>query len=184
MKHEFLTGHVMPYFSKRIFEGKKPDFVILDTAHTISGEILDFLYLLPYVEDGCVFVLHDISLNLARPVDISDIATNLLFNSVCAEKYLNLEITSRKWNYPNIGAFEVNEDTRKYVENVFGVLTVNWGVIPPKEDMKLYKKCFKEFYSEFCNELFDRTYKINLCSRTEFNKRIRKAAKIMIRGRL
>jgi len=46
--------------------GKKFDFAIIDTAHIHPIETLNFLSVLPFLEDGAIVVLHDLSLYLHR----------------------------------------------------------------------------------------------------------------------
>ena len=38
--------------------------VVLDAAHGLPGEVLDFLLILPWVNVDCVFVVHDINIQL------------------------------------------------------------------------------------------------------------------------
>lgn len=41
IKHQFLLGKAIPFVLERI--GKDIDFLILDTAHCLPGELLDFI---------------------------------------------------------------------------------------------------------------------------------------------
>ena len=58
-KHTFLLG-----ISANLLNDIGPgiDFLILDTSHTLPGELLEFITCLPYLEDDAIVVLHDINL--------------------------------------------------------------------------------------------------------------------------
>lgn len=124
-------GHTVAHFVEEIGEGI--DFCIIDAMHMPPGELLDFIAVLPFLTDGAIVVLHDIG--YARVgVQKCCTATNLLFSTVTAEnKYMmrldpNTEVLPRinLDEYLNIGAFEVNQDTRKYCENVMQALSLPW----------------------------------------------------------
>ena len=85
--HTLMTGKYFVEFIEEI--GKEIDFLILDTAHSLPGEILDFLACFPFLKEGCIVVLHDIILNHLD--NRKEFATKLLFDTVVAEKYLNID---------------------------------------------------------------------------------------------
>lgn len=101
------------------------DFLILDTMHKIPGEILDFLACYPFLKKGAVVVLHDIALNHYEK-NWDAIATKLLFDTVTADKLIGIDEEDN--NLLNIGAFEITEDTGKYIDDVFSALTITWGI--------------------------------------------------------
>lgn len=122
--HQLLTGKVLPERFEEIGEGI--DFLILDTAHKLPGEVLDFLAVLPLLKENAIVVLHDIALHHFGARNC--LATNVLFNSVTADKFLN-----NAEEFPNIAAFRVNEDTKKYILSVFYSLTLPWEYIPDEK---------------------------------------------------
>jgi len=138
----FFLGNDVSHFLDDI--GKEIDMVILDSAHFVPGEILNFLTIFPYLKEGATIILHDITLSLSEADDdfIRDvgrrdiIACRVLYDAVVGEK-----ITPNfKWgpgmNYPNIGSFTVNSDTAKYIENVFGSLMLPWRFMPSSKFLK------------------------------------------------
>lgn len=135
--HRLLTGEILP---KRLGEiGNGIDFLILDTVHLLPGEVLDFLAIFPFLKENAVVVLHDIALHHLS--DKNCIATNVLFQTVVAEKYLN-----NNEYFPNIAAFRINEDTKKYIFDVFCCLTLPWDYIPDEEQIETYSKMYSEHY--------------------------------------
>ena len=60
-EHTVYTGRYAVEYIDDI--GEDIDFLVLDTVHSMPGEILDFLAYCPHLKTGCVVVMHDISLN-------------------------------------------------------------------------------------------------------------------------
>ena len=106
------------------------DFLVLDTAHIHPVETLNFLCALPYLRDGAVVVLHDISLHLQKiGYATASYAGRLLFQTITAEKIVPAE---KYAPCANIGAFQVNDDTRKYISDLFLSLYLPWGKLHSK----------------------------------------------------
>lgn len=61
IKYKLFTGKFAPHCLPVI--GEDIDFLILDTVHSLPGELLDFLACYPYLKRGSVVILHDIALN-------------------------------------------------------------------------------------------------------------------------
>lgn len=179
-KHYFHFGNIAASFMEDI--GEDIDFLILDTMHRMPGEILDFISLLPYLKANAVVVLHDIALNqYSKGADY--IATGQLFSSVVADKYINYD-TSRKELYPNIGAFIVNEDTKKYIINIFLSLSITWSYRPDKKQITGYRSVIKSQYTVEFIKLFELLAKMNIERKAvSFKERIMRAAYVLIRGR-
>ena len=102
---------------------KTYDFVVIDTAHSHPAETLNFLCVLPYLNEGAIVVLDDIALHFTR---ICSMATRILLSSVTAFR-LELEVA----DYPsNVAAFQITHDTKKYIESVFDSLLLHWVIWP------------------------------------------------------
>jgi predicted O-methyltransferase YrrM len=156
-----------------VIEGfdKKFDFAVIDTAHIHPVETLNFLSVLPFLEDGAIVVLHDLSLymhtNYFRDLSnfpIVSLATRYLFSSVAGEK---ITVSSKdkkyisKWTLPNIGAFQVTNDTRKYIDGVFRSLATPWGFIPDDNILNSVRNIIENHYAQAKLELFDDAVKAN-----------------------
>jgi predicted O-methyltransferase YrrM len=149
--------------------GKKFDFAIIDTAHFHPIETLNFLSVLPFLEDGAIVVLHDISLHLSQ-ADYHEmcefpnltLATRYLLNSVAAEKLQPEHYQpDRLTQEVNIGAFQVTNDTHKYIEGVFGSLFVQWSLIPDTHILNSVRKIIEKYYSKKYLDMFDRSVRVN-----------------------
>lgn len=125
------------------------DFLILDTVHLCPGEILDFLVCLPYLTENAVVVMHDIAMQYASKR--SAYATQLLLDTVSAEKIVGRDMETGYAGYPNIGAFKLNKDTQRYIDNVFSALNISWEYMP--EELDLYRSHLAGHYKAELIEL-------------------------------
>lgn len=144
IRHTFLLGKSLPYWLEEI--GRDIDFVILDTVHSMPGELLDFLCILPYLSENAIIVVHDVNLNLiSREYSLfHQYATKVLLTTVSSsEKYYDL--TDPK---TNIAAFRVDNSTRSNILDVFSALTITWQYIPPMKDIKKYVEVYNSFYRD------------------------------------
>lgn len=163
--HKTYYGGVLPKFLDEI--GDDIDFLVLDTVHSMPGEILDFLASLPRLKDGAVVVLHDIILNHLLPGRAWSFATKVLLSTAVGDKILGME-AGNPCKYPGIGAFQVTQDTRKYIGNVFLSLTISWAYMPEAEELEIYRKYFRQYYCDELCEEFDAAIGLN---RGSFEKR-------------
>lgn len=153
---------------------EKFDFCVIDTAHYHPVESLNFLTALPYLEDGAIVVFHDISAYKFYPIDdLSKIvfANILCFGTIVGNKikpvdeaYLRDDdpvvfspVQSNQFNFSNIGAVQITEDTRKYIANVFDMLLFPWAgysqLVAPyiRSVAKIIKKNYPEdLFKIFC----------------------------------
>ena len=165
-EHKFHLGRYLPQVIDEI--GGDIDFVILDTVHFLPGEVLDFIAMLPYLKDGAIVVLHDVALNQYKHQTgwRDACATGALFGAVTAKKFLNFVPEDAAGNirssYPNIAAFQVNEQTKEHIENLFLLLTLNWHYAPSQNEIKIYREFYRRYYSADLTDIFDETIKMNL----------------------
>ena len=148
---------------------KKFDFAVIDTAHVHPIETLNFLSVLPFLQDGAIVVLHDLSLYMDQFPDLFSfrrfsLATKFLFNSVASEK---ITISSNDKEYiskyilPNIGAFQITSDTWKYIDGVFHSLTIPWLFFPDNDTLDSIRNIVKNHYAQPKVALFDDAIKAN-----------------------
>ena len=160
-KHEFRLGKYLPQIIDEI--GGGIDFVILDTRHSMPGEGLDFLAMLPYLKAGSVVVLHDVAHNQARVQNFNGHATTVLFSAVTANKFLNfISAGDRKYAYPNIAAFQITEQTVQNIENVFLTMVLRWAYLPSQNEIQLYRAHYRRYYPSDLCKIFDEAIKMNL----------------------
>ena len=159
--YRLYGGVVLSQVIETLASEGKFDFLLLDTAHTLPGETLDFLVALPFLTPNAVVCLHDIRQNQKTPPSPYNIATNALFNSVVADKYVNTDETRVPDYYPNTGAFRITEDTLKYVDNVFGALTQNWLSEPDENHLRAYTDVLTRHYSKESLWIYEKAVVMN-----------------------
>lgn len=155
------TGYLakqMPYDNWQLHTGKylpevidnlpHPfDFCILDTVHSLPGELLDFLVLLPYMKLNSILVLHDINLFfIGQHFQRDSFSNKILYDNICGEKIYTLDTETNQ--LPNIGAVRITEDTIKYINNVFYSFAMAWVYIPNENEFNIYYNFFKKTYGE------------------------------------
>ncbi len=125
--------------------GSDIDFCILDAAHSLPGEVLDLITILPYLKDGTIVVLHDIRLG-SRGMRRNAIATNILFSTVVAEeKFLPLDDLG---NIMNIAAFRITKTTRAHIHNLIQALSLPWAYSVSEAHWNLYTKVVRAHYAD------------------------------------
>ena len=134
------------------------DLVVLDTAHVLPGELLDFLAVLPYLADGAMVVLHDTMLH--HFMSRACIATNVLLCSATGDKHCFLDPNNPE-KLANIAAFSINGDTKKYIENVFLALTLPWTYMPDAGAMGQYAAVIGKNYDPELVYLFKKAVNIH-----------------------
>ena len=100
--HTFHLGGCVTDFLEEI--GDDIDFLLLDTTHSIPGEILDFLVLLPHLKENAIVCLHDMTTcqQLYMPGTGNLFGNIVLFNSVSADKFWNIMPDDCERKIPNI----------------------------------------------------------------------------------
>ncbi len=143
-------------FIEKVGKNKDIDFCIIDTAHRLPGEVLDFLICYPYMANGATVVVHDLILNYYG--NAWAISSKELFDTVVGRKYLMwgaYEPAGYPSKFPNIGAFEITPDTGKYITNVLSCLTVGWGYRLSELEIQTVKRIFNQNYDEEFNRIFE-----------------------------
>jgi|GEM_PF-715426 len=136
--------------------GGEFDFVFIDTAHVLPGEILDFLMVLPYMKEKAFVVLHDISLSTRGIFHSRSYATTLLHCVVNEPKWLPVDYEG---DFPNIGAFRIdNGKTSSYIDDLFRILTIPWGHALNHKTCQVLVKHFLKHYRKDQVELFQKIY--------------------------
>lgn len=162
--HQMLLGKTIANQIEKI--GADIDFVIIDTAHRLPGEVLDFLCVLPYLAKGATVVLHDMNLNYIKVEsgnrenilnNAQYIVTKALFAAVVADKYLPMTDD----NLANIGAFTISSNTYRHAESLFYLLSLTWGYMPEKSVLDDYRSIYAKHYDRECLELYDIAVKNN-----------------------
>jgi predicted O-methyltransferase YrrM len=134
------------------------DFLLLDTAHVHPAETLSFLSAFPYLNKNAVVVLHDVNHFFIR--NSRAYATKILWDAVAADK-VTLRTFENGYIHPNISAFQVNEDTGKYIRDVVCSLFFPWGTEEPARILQATEVILKTKYPKELYELYVKGVKQN-----------------------
>lgn len=169
-KHWALISGNDPSQVIRSFD-KKFDFCLIDTAHIHPVETLNFLTILPFLEDGAVVVIHDIGIHCIHTSHFNmfprnNLACAILYYCVVGDKFRPFDKNSNSdylemMPFTNIGAFYVIPDTRKYIKNVFLSLEFPWGLYPEMKDILAIHSIIAEHYDNECLRIFENACEIN-----------------------
>ena len=158
--HQFLFGYGIASHLDNI--GDEIDFVILDTAHSLPGEMLDFLVIFPFLSKGAVVCLHDIALTQYNVYAESSYCTTMLLSAVSGDKMINMKsLENDEYSYPNIGAFRITDETKLNLANLFIALTLRWQYFPSGWEIDNYCKMIRRYYDKQLCRMFDKAVKMN-----------------------
>ncbi|MDR1741281.1 MAG: class I SAM-dependent methyltransferase [Synergistaceae bacterium] len=153
-RRHFDTTRWRRHFDRDVSEvieeiGGGVDFALLDTVHAHPAETLSFISIFPFLTPDAVVVLHDVNLFFSNPPNsgYDAYATKLLFDIVTADKFTPSEF-GNGYIHPNIAAFQVNGDTRKYIADVFRSHFFPWGYDVPERVLSGTKHIIREQYGE------------------------------------
>ena len=108
--------------------------------------------------------MHDVSMDHRFKSRIFH-ATTALFSSVIADKILNFELNdSLDFKYPNIAAFQINDDTLKNIENVFLALILRWDYILDYKNLKGYTEMIMRHYPAELFAIYREAIRLNIQS--------------------
>ncbi len=190
-KWKLYTGGLALEYMDKIGDGI--DFCFIDAAHMNPGEILDTLMVLPYLKDDAIIVYHDVNLpTFVHKVtyDINRTLTNnLLMSAVHGKKII---LKNFKWgkdsrtHFPNMGAIQLNTNSKAHVFEIFNLLTLKWSYLPTKSEEETIIKFFAKHYDKYpvdytrkCFEYQRSRFKV---STTEKAKKFLKSAVIRMIG--
>ena len=160
------TGYrVKKYFPNlakkwKLFTGKQPhifldklkikfDFLFLDTAHYVPGEIINLIEVLPFLKENAVIVLHDVNFQiykLSKFLNLKNFKKKkfhrihpsniFLFATLCGDKVF---IKNKNYGIENIGAIFLYNNQKKYLKNYFLLLLSPWQYMLANEKINELK---------------------------------------------
>jgi hypothetical protein len=168
-KFQIYTGGMAYRFLDAI--GSGIDFCFIDTMHINPGEIFDFLFALPYLNDDALVVFHDTKLqtNISLSMNKRAITNNLLVSAIFGKVILQGNFT-RSLNeieypsergvtyFPNITAIRMCKETRERLYSIFNLLTVKWEYCPTADEeaeiIEFFSKHYNKHYVEYTKDVF------------------------------
>ena len=145
-------------------EEEKFDFCFIDTVHSIPGEILDTLQVLPYLKKNAIICFHDTNLQLSGGKRLLFCVNNLLMSVLSGKKMLPYykPFSSAYGTYfSNIGAVRLNGESNIF--ELFNLLSLAWRYIPNIKDLNELKLFYERFYNKYYINYFE-----NIIMKQEF----------------
>ena len=145
------------------FTDAKFDFVVLDSGHFLPCESLNFLTVLPYLTEDAVMVMHDIGQQFLHYLPAFPrimFGNKLLMDNIVAESKIFLQNSEYGFEgenpkaSSNIVAIQFNNDTRKYIRNVFDGLYFPWGMRINEYLLGVMYKLFAKHYDKGMLNIF------------------------------
>ena len=162
INHTFLFGHTIAHTLDDV--GGDIDLIILDTMHSLPGELLDFISSFHSLSKDAIVVLHDVGQSqhgncnvYGAPFEYASLVT---MSTVVGDKILPFDKNNMA-GFPNIGAFKINNDTYKHVNDWFLALFINWNYIPQSWQIAEYRyRIEKDYGVDYC-QMFDKALECN-----------------------
>lgn len=152
--HKLYTPGLALNYIKDI--GKDIDFLLIDTVHSVPGEALDFLMILPYLKENANILMHDLSMHVLCETPFRNVCA-ILFLAFEGEKhYLKKKYTPYDPYFQSIGSCTLasNQMQEYILERYFRVLSLPWLYFPSDEELSLCASFIKEHYTKDFYELF------------------------------
>lgn len=148
---EIYTGGHTFDFLKKI--GKGIDMLILDTVHSLPGELLDYLAVIPFLSDNALIVIHDTMLHVNRKFNRNN--SNVFLSSlISGQKILCDEYDNeRELGYASIGAV-LTENALVDAERIAESLIFTWEYLPAYAELEEYRKWYRRYYTDDFMYLF------------------------------
>ena len=163
--HRFILGKTVAAALDEI--GGEIDFVILDTMHSLPGELLDFISLYPFLDSKAVVIFHDIGqaqLGIGNIHGASyEYASLVTMTALAGERYM-ISDECRIARLGNIGGIRLNENTPTNVESLFLALFINWNYIPDRQSLCEYRGRISKQYDKKYKRMFEQALECNVFS--------------------
>ena len=148
-KWKLYTGKQPHIFLDKI--NKKFDFLFLDTSHLAPGELINFIEVLPFLNENAIIILHDVMYHLPshNHYRIKEIKYHpsmiYLMTAIEGKKYM---ITHKQFQFENIGAIILSRIQKRFYLNYFLLLMSPWEYLPPDEHIEELKIFIKKYYKK------------------------------------
>lgn len=157
IKHRLVLNDYLPDCINAI--GNNINFVIINTQNTYPNILLVFLTIYPLLNPNAVVVLRGINAH-KQSNNINSFNAKLLLNVVVADK-ITPDNPDDYNNATEIGAFMLNNETDKNIQDCFGALSL---IRPPKtnkDETLRFRDFISSYYSHQLLKIFDAAFEQN-----------------------
>ena len=148
----------------------KFDFLFLDTAHVAPGEIINFIEILPFLNDQAIVIIHDIFWHFLLKTKEKFFPSCIsLFTNLYGDKIL---LNKKGGDLDNIGAVFLYQNQEKFYLNYFLLLFNFWEYIPKDKQIYELRLFIKKYYNNIeYIKIFDLAVKENKRASLYFNSK-------------
>ena len=139
---KLLTGQQPHLFLIKL--NMKFDFVFLDTAHSAPGELLNFIELLPFLNENAIFVLHDILWHFYSKIKFYPSNVHL-YPAIYGDKVL---LKDKYGSIENMGAVFLYNNQESHYLDYFCLLLTFWEYMPKDDEINDLKIFIKNYYKK------------------------------------
>ena len=142
----------------------KFDFVIIDTSHTMPGEVLNIIEVLPFLEENAIIIFPNLLSHMKNVYNNFNITSNnnilkstptsvLLMSSLVGKKKI---IYNKNKIMGNIGIIFLEKNQEKYYQNYFLLLLCLWENMLTDEQIFQMRLFIEKYYkNEECINIFE-----------------------------
>jgi len=139
---KLLTGQQPHKFLIKL--NMKFDFVFLDTAHSAPGELLNFIELLPFLNENAIFVLHDILWHFHTKIRFYPSNVHL-YPAIYGDKVL---LKNNDGSIGNMGAVFLYNNQENHYLDYFLLLLTFWEYMPKDNEINELRIFIKNYYKK------------------------------------
>ena len=161
-KWKLYTGNTTSAFIEEI--GNDIDFVFIDTAHVMPGEVLNMLEIFPFLKKRAIIGFDDIDHQVRESLFTTNYfypCNNLLFSVLRGKKIIMGQNKKDKFSFRKLGAVILEDNQEKYFYEYFYLLTNNWSYMPNKFEIDTIRKLIAKYYKPFFLSMFDAALNLN-----------------------
>ena len=176
----YRVNEYFPELSKKwkLFTGDQPhkflvklkmkfDFVFLDSSHFAPGELINFIEVLPFLNQNCIIVFHDIIWHFTKKNKIYP-SNIVLYPAIYGDK---IPLITNNGYIDNIGAVFLYNCQENHYLDYFLLLLNFWEYMPSDNQIKDLIKFIKKYYKrKIYLKIFETAVKKNRISIENHNK--------------
>ena len=161
-KWKLFTGNTTSAFIEEI--GNEIDFVFIDTAHVLPGEVLNMIEIFPFLKKRAIIGFDDIEQH--SRISLSNLTyfypcNNLLFSVLRGKKIIIGQKNDDIFDFRKIGAIILDDNQENYFYEYFYLLTNSWSYMPNEFEILIIRKLIVKYYKPFFVSIFDKAVSFN-----------------------
>ena len=159
---KLYTGNTTAAFIEEI--GGNIDFVFIDTAHVMPGEVLNVIEILPFLKENAIIAFDDINYHMEIEKATKKYfhsCNNLLFSVLRGKKIIYNQKNNVTFYNSKLGAIILDSNQQNNFFEYFYLLSNNWSYMPNKFEIDKIRELIKKYYKPFFLSIFDKAVETN-----------------------